>query len=87
MLWSYKARVSKQAVRAVYRARTNGHGLMKHRRTSLWLVRWSLFEPLSLLIAVSPILFLFDVYVFDLSCSLALAICSTRLTGRLCDAW
>lgn len=80
--------VAEQTVRAVHGSWTNSDRLVQvHGRARLSVVWRRLFQALSLLVlAVSTILLLFDVDLFDVTCSFAVTLCSARRASGLVDA-
>jgi len=78
-LWPSQTGISKQAVWAMDSTWTYGNRLMQMHRLTLSLVLWSLFQPLTLLLTMLPVLLFFDV---DL---LALTVCSLGLASGLTE--
>jgi hypothetical protein len=78
-LWSSQTGISKQAIRTMNGAWTYGNRLMQMHRLTLSLVLWGLFQPLTLLLPMLPVLLFLDVNL------LALTVCSLSLASGLAE--
>jgi len=78
-LWPGQTGVSKQAIRAMDSAWTDSNWLVQMHRLTLSLVLWGLFQSLTLLFPMLPVLLLFDVNL------LALTVCSLSLASGLTE--
>lgn len=72
LLRSSKARIPKQAVWSMDSAWSHGHGLVQLHRLTLRLVLWRLFQSLTLLLPMLPVLLFFDVDLLGFAGSLAI---------------
>jgi hypothetical protein len=86
-LWlrSSEAWISKQAIRSMNSTRAYGHGLVQVHGLALGLMLRRLFQSLTFLLAMLPVLLFFDVDLLDFASSLA--ICSCGLASRLAESW
>jgi hypothetical protein len=86
-LWlrSSQAWISKQAIWSMNSTRSYSHGLVQVHGLTLGLMLRRLFQSLTFLLAMLPVLLFFDVDLLDFTSSLA--ICSGGLASRLAQSW
>jgi hypothetical protein len=86
-LWlrSSEAWISKQAIWSMNSTRSYCHGLVQVHGLTLSLMLRRLFQSLTFLLAMLPVLLFFDVNLLDFASSLA--ICSCGLASRLAESW